>query len=123
MDFAAFLGGRTDPEIVQEDDARILTAVEDDLRRALGTRGAPVLATVRRWPRAIPQYEIGHGRFVERAAEIERDLPGLHLGGNFLRGVSVADCIKNGTELAETVLRQSGEERRARLAEPLGARS
>jgi oxygen-dependent protoporphyrinogen oxidase len=120
---AAFLGGRTDPEIVQQDDARILAAVEDDLRRALGARGAPVLATVRRWPRAIPQYEVGHGRFVERAAEIERELPGLHLGGSFLRGVSVADCIQNGTVLAEAVLRQSGAERGASLAEPLGARS
>jgi oxygen-dependent protoporphyrinogen oxidase len=120
---AAFLGGRTDPGIVQQDDAGILATVEDDLRRALGARGAPVLATVRRWPRAIPQYEIGHGRFVERAAEIERDLPGLHLGGSFLRGVSVADCIKNGTELADAVLRQSGAERRASVAEPLGARS
>jgi oxygen-dependent protoporphyrinogen oxidase len=120
---AAFLGGRTDPGIVQQDDAHILAAVEDDLRRALGVRGAPVLAKVRRWPRAIPQYEIGHGRFVERAAEIERELPGLHLGGNFLRGVSVADCIKNGTELADTVLRQREGGRRAGIAEPLGALS
>jgi oxygen-dependent protoporphyrinogen oxidase len=120
---AAFLGGRTDPEIVQQGDADILAVVEDDLRRALGARGAPVLATVRRWPRAIPQYEIGHGRFVERAAEIERDLPGLHLGGSFLRGVSVADCIQNGTVLAEAVLRQSRAERQASLVETLGARS
>lgn len=120
---AAFLGGRTDPGIVEQDDADILATVGDDLRRALGTREAPVLAAVRRWPRAIPQYEIGHGRFVERAAEIERDLPGLHLGGSFLRGVSVADCIKKGTELAEAVLRQSGAGRQASLVETLGARS
>jgi oxygen-dependent protoporphyrinogen oxidase len=120
---AAFLGGRTDPELVQQDDAHILAAVEDDLRRALGVRGAPVLATVRRWPRAIPQYEIGHGRFVERAAEIEGDLPGLHLGGNFLHGVSVADCIKNGTEAAEAALRQREGGRREGIAEPLGALS
>jgi oxygen-dependent protoporphyrinogen oxidase len=118
---AAFLGGRTDPEIVRQDDAQILAAVEDDLRRALGFRGAPVLAMVRRWPRAIPQYETGHGRFVERAAEIERELPGLHLGGSFLRGVSVADCIKNGTEVAAAALQQGRVERREGIAETLGA--
>lgn len=116
---AAFVGGRTDPEIVQKDDASLLAAVQDDLRRALGVRGEPVLARVRRWPRAIPQYETGHGRFVERAAEIERELPGLHLGGNFLHGVSVADCIKNATEIAGSVLSRTGEAP-ARLAE-LGA--
>jgi len=119
---AAFVGGRTDPEIVAEDDATILAAVVDDLRKALGVRGTPVLATVRRWPRAIPQYELGHGRFVERSAEIERELPGAHLGGNFLRGVAVADCIRNATELAEEVLRQARAGQAAEIAEPLGAR-
>lgn len=101
---AAFVGGRTDPEIVGRDDAEILSAVEGDLRRALGVRGAPVLAAVRRWPRAIPQFEIGHGRFVERAAEIERELPGLRFGGNFLHGISVPDCIRTGTGIAEEIL-------------------
>lgn len=118
---AAFVGGRTDPEIVEMDDARILDLVEDDLRRALGVRGAPVLAAVRRWPRAIPQYELGHGRFVERAAEIERELPGLHLGGSFLRGISVPDCVKNATGLAGEILRHHGPERGLEIAEPLGA--
>jgi oxygen-dependent protoporphyrinogen oxidase len=105
---AAFLGGRTDPGIVDGPDDRILEVVQDDLRRALGVSGDPVLARVRRWPRAIPQYELGHGRFVERAAEIGRELPGVHLGGNFLRGVSVPDCIKNATALAEEVARRHG---------------
>jgi protoporphyrinogen oxidase len=47
---------------------------------------------------------VGHGRFVERAREIEHALPGLHLSGNFLGGVSVPNCIQNGTELAERML-------------------
>jgi len=58
---------------------------------------------VRRWPRAIPQYELGHGRFVERAEEIERQNPGLRISGNFLRGISVPDCIRNATELAAEI--------------------
>jgi oxygen-dependent protoporphyrinogen oxidase len=58
---------------------------------------------VRRWPRAIPQYELGHGRFVARAEEIERDFPGLRISGNFLRGLSVPDCIRNATALAAEI--------------------
>jgi oxygen-dependent protoporphyrinogen oxidase len=58
---------------------------------------------LRRWPRAIPQYELGHHRFVELAREIERDLPGVHVGGNVLAGVSVADCIRNATALARSI--------------------
>jgi oxygen-dependent protoporphyrinogen oxidase len=98
---AAFGGGRLDPEFAGWDDDRIVATVIDELRGPLSLRGEPAFRLVRRWPRAIPQYELGHGRFVERAKEIERSLPGLHLSGNFLGGVSVPDCIRNATAVAE----------------------
>jgi oxygen-dependent protoporphyrinogen oxidase len=101
---SAFLGGRTDPEVVGWDDERLLGRVLGDLGRAVGLSGGPVTVVIRRWPRAIPQYELGHGRFVELAARLERDHPGLCLGGNFLRGISVPDCIENGTEVARGIL-------------------
>jgi oxygen-dependent protoporphyrinogen oxidase len=97
---AAFVGGRTSPEIAARDDAAVYAAVRADLGRVLGLTGEPVFRHVRRWPRAIPQYELGHGRFVERAEEIERDHPGLRISGNFLRGISVPDCIKNAAAVA-----------------------
>jgi len=102
--FAAFAGGRTDPEIVTWDEDRIATTLIDELRGPLSLRGKPAWHFVRRWARAIPQYEVGHGRFVERACEIEQALPGLHIGGNFLGGVSVPNCIQNSTELAERMV-------------------
>lgn len=97
---AAFAGGRTDPEIVGWDEDRIAATVLAELRGPLGLRGEPAFVHVRRWPRAIPQYELGHGRFVERANEIEKALPGLHIRGNFVGGISVPDCIRNATALA-----------------------
>jgi oxygen-dependent protoporphyrinogen oxidase len=100
---SAFAGGRTDPEIVGWDDDRIAATLLGEVKQALGIHGEPVFRLVRRWPRAIPQYELGHGRFVDLAGEIERDLPGLRIGGNFLGGVSVPDCIRNGVRLAERV--------------------
>src|SRR5262249_7985933 len=104
---SAFAGGRTDPEIAGWDEERIVATVLDEVRQALGIHPAgtePVFRLVRRWPRAIPQYELGHGRFVDLPAATERDLPGLLLRGNFLSGVSVPDCIKNGVQLAERLL-------------------
>jgi protoporphyrinogen/coproporphyrinogen III oxidase len=101
---AAFVGGRTNPEIVGWSDDHLLSTVRAELRTPLGLSGEPAFRRVRRWRRAIPQYEVGHGRFVERVKEIELALPGLRIGGNFTGGVSVPDCIKNGTALAEEVL-------------------
>jgi oxygen-dependent protoporphyrinogen oxidase len=103
---AAFGGGRTDPELAGWDEDRIAATVIAELRGPLRLRGEPAFRLVRRWPRAIPQYELGHGRFVERAREIERSLPGLHLAGNFLGGISVPDCIRNATALAEGMLEE-----------------
>jgi len=99
----AFVGGRTNPEIVTREDESICKTVRAELGRALGLRGEPVFHHVRRWPRAIPQYELGHGRFVARAEEIERSFPGLRFSGNFLRGLSVPDCIRNATVLAAEI--------------------
>lgn len=100
----AFVGGRTQPEVAGWDDDRLMSTVLEDLRRTVGVRGEPLIRTIRRWPRAIPQYEVGHGRFLDLAREIETALPGLRIGGNFLHGVSVPDCIRNATELAGTML-------------------
>jgi oxygen-dependent protoporphyrinogen oxidase len=101
---AAFVGGRTDPEIVGWNDERLLSTILSELRGPLSLSGEPAFHMVRRWRRAIPQYEIGHGRFVERVKEIELALPGLRIGGSFTGGVSVPDCIKTGTALAEEML-------------------
>jgi oxygen-dependent protoporphyrinogen oxidase len=100
----AFLGGRTDPEVATWSDERVATVAHDDLRRALGARAAPVVNVVHRWPRAIPQYELGHGRFVALRRDLERDFPGLHLGGNYLHGISVADCVRNALATADAIL-------------------
>jgi oxygen-dependent protoporphyrinogen oxidase len=101
---AAFAGGRTDPEIVGWDDERVLATLLAELRGPLGLQGEPAFHRIHRWPRAIPQYEVGHGRFVDRAREIERALPGFRFGGNFLGGVSVPDCIRNATSMAKEIL-------------------
>jgi oxygen-dependent protoporphyrinogen oxidase len=100
---AAFGGGRTDPEFAGWDEDRIVATAVEELRGPLSLRGEPAFRLVRRWPRAIPQYELGHGRFVDQAREIERALPGLRLAGNYLGGISVPDCIRNATALAEAI--------------------
>jgi oxygen-dependent protoporphyrinogen oxidase len=102
---SAFLGGATDSDTAHQPDERIHEIVETELRLILGLRGEPAFRLLRRWPRAIPQYELGHGRFLHLAREIEGRNPGLHLGGNWLAGVSVPDCIRNSTVLAEEIER------------------
>jgi oxygen-dependent protoporphyrinogen oxidase len=99
-------GGATDPAALELDDEALHAVVLGDLGRALGIAGEPLVRDLVRWPRAIPQYEVGHGRFVKLGQALERELPRLHLAGTFLHGVSLADCVANGTALAERLLQE-----------------
>ncbi|MCE2861016.1 MAG: hypothetical protein RIR76_2235 [Verrucomicrobiota bacterium] len=95
-----FVGGMRSPELAAQDDEGLRALVADELGRLLGVRGDPVVFRVQRWPRAIPQYAPGYARFKETMAAVEREAPGLFLGGNCRDGISLANCIGAGRRLA-----------------------
>jgi oxygen-dependent protoporphyrinogen oxidase len=100
----AFLGGAKHPEILGWDPATFPDRALEVLRPVLGITGKPEMTLTKVWPEAIPQYNLGHGAFVERAAGLEARHPGLHFSGNLLHGVSVADCVTNAALLARKIL-------------------
>ncbi|HEV8630466.1 MAG TPA: protoporphyrinogen oxidase [Thermoanaerobaculia bacterium] len=99
-----FLGGRQAPELLEQNDESLIAIAREDLERTLGARGEPVLTVLRRWPRALPQLELGHERFVALAAGLESAMPGLRLVGNWLEGTGVADCVARAAAVAEAML-------------------
>jgi len=61
-----------------------------------------VASHVQRWTDVIPRYAPGHADRMEKlAASCTRMLPGLHLAGSYVGGVSVDDRIKVGRATAE----------------------
>lgn len=100
-----FVGGVRQPELAQLADAALLELVGAELQRLVGVTGAPRYVHVRRWPRAIPQYAPGYGKFKELLTRMEQAAPGLHLGGNARDGISLANCIESGLRLAAAVRR------------------
>jgi oxygen-dependent protoporphyrinogen oxidase len=52
---------------------------------------------------AIPQYDVGYGRFKALMDEIETNAPGLFLAGNYRDGISLADSIVSGHKVAARV--------------------
>jgi protoporphyrinogen/coproporphyrinogen III oxidase len=96
----AFVGGTRDPDLVQADPQTLTARVLDDLRSLLGTQGEPTFRAVQVWPKAIPQYVLGYGRFKEIAEDIERRNPGLVLAGTYRDGVSLGDAINSAEQAA-----------------------
>jgi oxygen-dependent protoporphyrinogen oxidase len=99
----AFVGGALSPELARLPAAELTARVGADLRDLLGAQGKPAFSRLTVWPRAIPQYNLGYGRYLEAISECEKANPGLHIGGNARDGISLADCILSGTKLAKRV--------------------
>ena len=95
-----FVGGTRRPGDAGLGDAGILDIVARELGPLLGVSGDPAFVRIQRWPRAIPQYNVGFDRFKQACAEIERDAPGLLIGGNCRDGISLANCVESGFRLA-----------------------
>jgi len=103
-----FIGGATDPEAIKLGDEELIRIVHDDLSRVLGVIGEPRRLPITRYERAIPQYTLGHAARVERIESVLRVnsglesglRPGLWIAGNYLRGISLGDCIKQAERVA-----------------------
>jgi oxygen-dependent protoporphyrinogen oxidase len=98
-----FVGGRRNPERAVLDDGPLTTAVHRELARLLGARAEPLWSEVIRWPRAIPQYTLGHLERLAAVEDAERARPGLFFCANYRGGVSIGDCVKAGHSIAERV--------------------
>jgi len=98
-----FAGGRRNPEVATASDADITASVRAELAACLGASGAPLWQEVVRWPRAIPQYDIGHLTRLRRIEAAENAVPGLFFCANYRGGVAVGDRIKCGHAMAEQV--------------------
>jgi oxygen-dependent protoporphyrinogen oxidase len=81
----------------------LLDIVLGDLGRLLGVRGRPVFQHFTRWPRAIPQYNVGYGQFKALLEEAEKNAPGFFVAGHFRDGVALSDSILTGTRTAAQV--------------------
>ncbi len=99
-----FLGRAGQEEIVGLDDQALLRLIRAELADLLGIQAEPALVRVFRWPRAMPQYVLGHGERLEALQGHLARLPGLYLTGSAYGGVGLPDGIRAGMQVAERVL-------------------
>lgn len=99
----ALCGGVHRGDVCDWSDEVLTRAVHEEMKRVMGVVGEPVFREIVRWPRAIPQYEIGHLDRLARIESIRTRHPGLFLGGNAYRGIAVNDCSRQGGEVATGV--------------------
>ncbi len=101
-----FLGGLLQQELLQSGDEILLRIVRGELRDLMGIENEPLHSELARYPDAMPQYLVGHGRRVERIESLLGRHPGLALAGNAYGGVGLPDCVRSGEQAAERILQK-----------------
>ncbi len=93
------LGGTRTPEILELSNREIVAAAQEDIQTILGIGETPSYTKVVRWPRAIPQYTVGH---LDRVQRIEKGAQalGIVVTGSAIDGISVNQCIAKGRDIA-----------------------
>jgi len=99
----SFIGGATDPKIVERSEDELAAIVQDENARILQISGSPVASAVWKYLKALPQYNLGHGHVVEAIRDGERSNPGLFFCGNYLEGPSLGKCVETANQTAQAV--------------------
>lgn len=94
-----FVGASGSEDVLAAPDGDIVEAVARHLAAVVDLPERPETSRVVRWPRSMPQYEVGHADRVRAVAEALP--PGIFVAGNAYGGVGVADAVRSANEAAE----------------------
>jgi protoporphyrinogen/coproporphyrinogen III oxidase len=103
VSISAYAGGARNPDLAKISEAELVAQVHTELADLLNIKGDPVLHKTRRWALGLPQYALGHPARVEVLETTCERVPGLFVTGNYLQGVSVANCLNSAVQTAERV--------------------
>jgi oxygen-dependent protoporphyrinogen oxidase len=103
LTLTSYIGGERYPELASLPPEKLYELTREDLRVLLGARGKPTFQHSVFYPRAIPQYNVGYGRFRALMTEIESKVTGLFLAGHYRDGVSLSDSILSGINVVDRV--------------------
>jgi len=103
LTLTSYIGGERYPELALLPPDQIVELVLADLQRLLGVKGKPVFAHTKTWPKAIPQYNVGFGKYRQLLSDLEAAAPGFFFAGSYRDGVSLGDSIVSGVNIAERI--------------------
>ncbi len=103
LTLTSYIGGQRYPKLALLPTEELVALTCEDLRVLLGVTGKPVFQHCVLYPKAIPQYNIGYGRYRELMNEIENRAAGLFFAGHYRDGVSLGDSILSGCNIVERV--------------------
>lgn len=99
----SFVGGATNPGVLQQSAEELASLVHREIKPLLGVRKEPVFTNVTIWPRALPQYNLGHNARLAAINKLCANFPGLYFAGNYLNGPAIGTCIEQSLKVANEI--------------------
>jgi oxygen-dependent protoporphyrinogen oxidase len=114
----SFVGGATDPGAAALSPEELTSLVDNEVAPLMKIRqdttaeeGEPrphkfrgSFSHVKFYPRALPQYNLGHADRLAAIVGHRTKIPNLWLAGNYLRGPSVGACVEQSLSVANEIL-------------------
>ncbi|SEB78954.1 protoporphyrinogen oxidase [Terriglobus roseus] len=100
----AYFGGARADALIPCSDEEIAATAKHELKKVLGPLPEAAVTIVRRWPDALPQYEVGHGDRMAQLQQYVDAIGALHLLGNGYRGVGLPDLVRDGRAAARSLI-------------------
>jgi oxygen-dependent protoporphyrinogen oxidase len=99
--FTTFVGGTQSAHNARQRDDVLLSTVHQELAKGFDIRAdsRPVFQSIRRWERAIPQYDAAIAAVKEPVKAAEKDQ--LFVCANWYGGVSLSDCIQKAQKMGQ----------------------
>ncbi|MGI8670888.1 MAG: protoporphyrinogen oxidase [Aridibacter sp.] len=98
-----FVGGARNTELFERSDEELFKIVFEELKEILNLHAEPEFMHIKRWRKAIPQYETGYENTEKAIEEFENENRNIYFCSNFYKGISVGDCVKNAYKIADAI--------------------
>ena len=98
-----YVGGTRCPDNALKGEEELFKLTLEDLRKIYGISGEPTFRQQFVYKRAIPQYNVGYGKYKDLMAKCEADLPGVFIAGHCKDGISLGDSIVSGNDVAQRI--------------------
>lgn len=90
--FTLFVGGVNNPSVVNNPEVAI-TKAKASFEKHMGITQEASFQSHYLYDRAIPQFNVGYYKLMEKVDALEAKYPGLRFSGNWRSGVAIGDCV------------------------------
>ncbi len=100
---SSYIGGTRAPDLARLPEDEIYEITFQDLKKIYDIKGEPTFRHCFVHSRAIPQYEVGYGKFRDQMDRAEEKFEGLFLAGHCRDGISLSDSIVSSQKAARRI--------------------